>query len=188
MRVDPKTREWIYPDKKAVELLDKLAEILSSQSDKTSLKEKLYLIEDAKSWIENEQALDLMRPVETFYSLKDIYEIYKPNPEGIDDMGRDPEEIFKYLTSNAHLLPLLQQAKPEIRKFFEKNNLVLELSTDPESGYRQIWIHIFWLGTDWEEASKIQDKLDSHLYDMSHELACEIHTMIEYVENEKEEG
>lgn len=66
-------------------------------------------------------------------------------------------DVYDFVGSNPHLLPLLMEAYSRIRNYFPSEILLLEVVTDPEEiGYKQLVVYIC---TDLSPQDAI-DKLD----------------------------
>ena len=104
---------------------------------------------EVKGALEKHDNLTLASSVIESQSLEQLYAFRKPT------------ETLHFLEANPFLVPLLQEAYANIRKYFPYSEIFLEVVTDPEAFEKQLVVFIS-VEQNPEEASQALDQLDEN--------------------------
>ena len=89
---------------------------------------------------------------------------------------REANEVTSFLEENPFLIPLLQEARVHIKRYFPDSDVVLEVLTDPEIMGEKDLVAFIVVEMDVDEACDILDRLDDEWWldasDRAEDLLC----------------
>ncbi len=94
---------------------------------------------------------------------------------------REANEVTSFLEENPFLIPLLQEARMHIKRYFPASDVVLEVVTDPEIMGEKDLVAFIVVELDVDEACDTLDRLDDEWWlDASDRAQGQFHIALEY--------
>ena len=107
--------------------------------------------------------------------------VFGPNIEEIYTL-RDANEVTRFLEENSFLIPLLQEARTHIKRYFPYSDVVLEVVTDPEIMDERDLVAFIVVDQRVENPGETLDRLDEEWWlDASERAQGQFHITLEFI-------
>src|SRR5262249_11405891 len=94
---------------------------------------------------------------------------------------RNANDVTSFLEENPFLIPLLQEARIQIKRYFPDSDVVLEVVTDPEIMGEKELVASIVVGQNVEEACDTLDRFDEEWWlDASDRAEGQLHVGLEF--------